>query len=263
MRPLGPALLALATSLLLGGARPHGLPAQTILNVERLQPRDVSGWHWGVEGAVSVEEGNAESVDVLSGVVLGHRWTDDWLRAFVGLDYRSEEGQPLDRDRYLHLRLNHRFAERWQTFHFLQLQDSRRNLLRRRVLLGGGLRRRLVGGESTLDVGTGIMWESEELDGAQVTDDHPVEADLWRMANLVAATRRLSESVRLLGVAYFQPDLSRFGDFRFLLDVSLRIALTDNLALTVNNEWRHDSRPPGGVRSDDYLLSTGFALTFR
>lgn len=262
MRLLLHAFTSLA-ALLLALVAPRGLAGQTILNVERLQPRDVAGWHWGVEGALSVAEGNVEFVDVLAGVVLGHQWVDDWLRAFVGLDYRAEEGKPLDSDRYLHVRLNHRVAARWQTFHFLQLQDSRRNLLRRRVLLGGGFRRRLVGSESTLDVGAGVMWESEELDGPRVTDDHPVDADLWRMANLVSATRRLSESIRLLAVAYFQPDLSAFGDFRFLMDVSLRIALTDNLALTVNNEWRHDSRPPGGVRPDDYLFSTGFALTFR
>jgi hypothetical protein len=262
MRLLRPTLASLAV-LLVAVAAPRGLAGQIILNVERLQSPQAAGWHWGVEGALSVAEGNVDFVDVLAGLAVGHRWENDWLRAFVGLDYRSQEGQPLDSDRFLHLRLNHRLAERWQSFHFLQIQDSRRNLLQRRLLLGSGVRRRLLDGEGTLDVGTGVMWEDERLDGARVTDDHPVDAAVWRMASLVAASRPLTESVRLLGSAYFQPDLSRLGDFRFLVDASLRIALTENLSLTVNNEWRHDSRPPGGVRPDDYLLSTGFALTFR
>jgi hypothetical protein len=263
VRFLSPSVVLTAAALLVGATGGGPLQAQTILNVERLQAADLAGWHWGVEGGVSLAQGNREFVDLLAGVVLGHRWTNDWVRAFAGLDYRSEEGRPLDSDRFLHLRLNHRISERWQSFHFLQVQDSRRNLLQRRVLVGTGARRRLLEDGATLDVGTGVMWESERLDASRVTDDHPVDADLWRMANLLAATVPLTESTRLVGVAYFQPDLTRPGDFRLLTDVSVRIALTANLALTINSEWRHDSRPPGGVGPDDYLLSTGFALNFR
>lgn len=236
---------------------------QTILNVERLQPGEVKDWHWGVEGALSVSRGNTKYVDVLAGIVLGHRWTGDWLRGFAGLDYRSEKGKKLERDRYLHLRHNHWVAERWQTFHFVQLQESRRNLLQRRILAGSGLRHRLVGGVTTLYVGTGAMYEMEDLDSERVTGDHPVESRLWRMANLVVATRRLTESVRLVGVSYIQPAFSDLGDLRTLTDLSLLISLTEHVELAVRSEWRHDRRPPEDVDPDDFLLRTGFTFSFR
>jgi len=256
-------LQALGATLLLLGVVSSPARSQTILNVERLQPGDVAGWHWGVEGGFSLSRGNTDKVDVGIGAVLGYRWTRDWLRLFGGLDYLSEDGAKVDNDRYLHVRFNHRLTDRWQTFHFVQVQSRYASLLRSRFLVGGGLRRNLIEGRTTLDVGTGLMYESESLDPDEDIGDHPREARVWRMANLLVLTRSLTESVTLIGVSYVQPDLSDFGDFRTLVDLSLRIALTQNLDLTIQNEWRHDSRPPSGVEADDYSLKTGFAVSFR
>ena len=257
----GAVLAGLTAALLL---LPAGTAAQTILNIERLQPGDVSGWHTGVEGSFSFADGNTDKLEVISGVILGYQWEGGWLRAFGGFNYLSEDDDPVENDRYLHLRYNRRLAERWRSFHFAQIQASRTKRLERRVLLGSGIRRRLVQGErTTFDVGTGVMWEDERLDAAQVEGGHPVESEVWRMANLFVATRQLTESVRLLGVAYVQPDLSDFGDTRTLADASLVIDLTEQVALTIRGEWRHDSRPPDNVETDDVSLSTGFAVTFR
>lgn len=250
-----------ATALGLAAAAPAG--AQTILNIERLQPRDVEGWHWGVEGALSVSEGNTEYADVLAGVVLGHRWPRDWVRVFTGLDYRSETGEGLEDDRYLHVRYNHSLSERWQTFHFLQLQSSHASLLQRRTLLGSGIRHRIVDGTTTLDVGTGAMYERERLDGDRVAGDHPVQPRAWRMANLLVVTRRLTESLRLIAVGYVQPDLSALDDLRTLADLSFLLALSENVDLAIRSEWRHDSRPPEDVERNDLVLRTGVTVSFR
>ncbi len=258
--PSWAALVALAL-IAPGAAEPTS--AQTILNVERLQPGDVQEWHWGAEGALSMAQGNSDYVDILAGLALGHRWANDWLRGFAGVDYRSEKGKGLESDRYLHVRFNHWLGERWQTFHFVQLQDSHANMLRQRVLLGSGLRRRLIDGASTLDVGIGAMHESEDLDPDRVTGAHPVESDVWRMANLIVATRRITDSVRLIGVSYYQPDLSAFEDFRLLTDLSLLFSLTKNVELVLRSEWRHDQRPPEGVERDDFVLRTGVTVSVR
>ena len=242
---------------------PRDSVAQTILNVERLQPGDVSGWHWGVEGELTAARGNDRYVDLLAGVVTGVRGGDDWIRVFLGVEYNDEDPESTESERYVHVRYNRWWAERTQTFHFFQHQGSRAGRLQRRTLLGTGIRHRFVDGPITLDVGTGAMREWERLDPAQVVGDHPVESAVWRMANLVVATRSLTQSVRLVGVAYIQPDLAAWGDLRTLTDLSLQIALTENVDLTVRGEWRHDSRPPQAVRNDDLVLSTGFTVSFR
>lgn len=255
-----PRLLAVACALA-GLVNPLG--AQTILNVEREQPDDVEGFHWGVGGSASLARGNTENVDIDAGVVVGYRWTGDWLRMFGGLDFLSEDGEDVESDRYLHVRFNRRLTDRWKTFHFVQIQARLASLLQRRLLLGSGIRYRVLDGTTTFDVGTGAMYESEDLDPDEDIGTHPVEARVWRMANLVVFTRPLTESVRLIAVSYIQPDFSDFGDLRALVDLSLRISLTENLDLTVQNEWRHDSRPPGDVEPNDYVLRTGFSVSFR
>src|SRR6056297_311597 len=108
-------LLVLLTALVL--KFPAETRAQTILNVERLQPGDVDGWHWGLQGEFSLSRGNNEYFDLLTGVIMGHRWADHWPRLFLGLDYRSETGEPLQNERYLHARYNYWLADHWQTFH--------------------------------------------------------------------------------------------------------------------------------------------------
>lgn len=253
--------MLVAACALAAFAAPAG--AQTILNVEREQPSDVERWHWGVGGSASLARGNTENVDVDAGVVVGYRWTGDWLRLFGGLDFLSEDGEDVESDRYLHARFNRRLTDRWKTFHFVQVQARLASLLKRRFLVGSGIRYRVLDGKTTLDVGTGAMYESEDLDPDEDLGSHPVEARVWRMANLVVFTRPLTESVRLIGVSYIQPDLSDFADLRALVDLSLRISLTENLDLTVQNEWRHDSRPPGDVEPNDYVLRTGFSVSFR
>ena len=257
-------LFGLCTAAILAvlAAVPRPASAQTILNVERLQPGDVEEWHWGVEGAFAVSQGNTEYLDVLAGVVTGYRWPGDWLRLFTGLDYRSETGEGLERDQYLHLRFNHWLAARWQTVHFVQLQSSRANLLQQRVLVGSGLRHRVVDATTTLDIGSGVMYEAERLDEERVIGSHPVSSRTWRMANLIVATRPLTESVRLISTGYVQPDLADFDDTRLLTDLAILISLTESVELTVRGEWRHDSRPPEDVVPNDVVVRTGFTFSF-
>lgn len=50
----------------------------------------------GIDVQRRFASGNTKYVDVLAGIVLGHRWTGDWLRGFAGLDYRSEKGKKLE-----------------------------------------------------------------------------------------------------------------------------------------------------------------------
>ena len=116
---------------------------------------------------------------------------------------------------------------------------------------------------TTLDIGTGAMYEEEDLDPARVTGSHPLQTRIWRMANLMVVTHPLTQSVRFIGVGYVQPDLSAFDDVRTLTDLSLLIGLTENVDLAIRGEWRHDSRPPANVVPNDAVVRTGFTFSFR
>jgi len=248
----------------LTSASPRLLGAQTILNVERLQPRETHGWHAGVEGSLDVGRGNDAHTNLLAGVAAGYRWPGDWARVFAGINYKAKGDGSLDNDRYLHVRYNHWWRPRLQSFHFVQLQENHTGVLRERFLLGSGLRLRLwETSPTTFDVGNGVMYEHEDLDAARIEDDHPARERVLRMANLLVLNRRLREGLRFVGVGYVQPRLDAFADARTLADLSLLIAVTDQVDLAVRFQWRHDTRPPGGVLADDFAFTSGFTVSLR
>jgi hypothetical protein len=75
--------------------------------------------------------------------------------------------------------------------------------------------------------------------------------------------QRLRTDVRFVGVAYVQPRYDDLGDARTLTDLSLLFALTDEVDLAVRWQWRHDTRPPGGVEPDDFKFTSGFTVALR
>jgi len=263
-RSLPFALLRAVLLLVACFARASPSAAQTILNVERLTQRETPGWHAGVEGSLDMARGNSDHTNLLAGVALGYRWPEEWLRLFAGMSYERDNDGSVDNDRYLHLRYNHDWAERLQSFHFAQVQVNRTGVLRDRFLLGSGLRLRVAQTErTTIDVGTGAMYEREGLDSARIRDDHAVLTNAMRMANLLVVHRRLRADVRFVGVAYLQPRYDDFGDTRALSDLSLLIALTNEVDLAVRWQWRHDTRPPGGVEPNDFSFTSGFTVALR
>jgi putative salt-induced outer membrane protein YdiY len=255
--PVGVALLSMASA--------RGLAAQAILNVERLQPRNVHGWHAGVEGSLDLARGNSSHTNVLAGFATGYRWPGDWIRIYTGIDYESKDNGRLDNDRYLHLRYNHWWKERVQSFHFVQLQGSHSSVIHDRFLLGSGVRVRVAGRtRTTFDVGGGVMYELEDLNRARFAGSgQPITTRYFRMADLLVLNRQLKDGVRFLGVGYLQPRWDDLGDMRALSDLSLFIALTDHVDLAVRYQWRHDTQPPEGVKPDDYSFTTGLTLNLR
>jgi putative salt-induced outer membrane protein len=248
----------------LAATAPSPLPAQTIINIERLQPQDVTGWHASVGGAFSVSGGNDDHFDLSTGFALGYRWAPHWIRLFTGLEYRAEDGASTTDNRYAHLRYGYEFSRWWRTFHFAQLQQNQSLLLQERALLGSGVRRTLFRTERTLvDIGTGAMYERELLDAEQLQAVEAAESRTWRMANLFVVSRQFRHNLRLIGVGYLQPDLGDLDDFRALTDLSFLVGLGPMVDLTLRFEWRHDSRPPTGIERGDYLFETGVVFSLR
>jgi hypothetical protein len=238
--------------------------AQTIVNVERLQPGDARGWHGSIGGSFKVTGGNEDVLDIKTGFSVGHRWDAHWLRLFTGVDYRSREGTRTTDNRFAHLRYTYVLSESWQTFHFTQLQQNQALLLRERVLLGSGVRRTLYRSpRSSFDLGTGAMYERELLDAERIGPDDVVQARAWRMANMAVASRQFRDNLRFVGVAYLQPDLADLADYRALADASLLVGLGPMVDLTLRFEWRHDSRPPSTIGPTDYVFETGIVVSLR
>jgi putative salt-induced outer membrane protein YdiY len=258
-------------ALLLGGAfslaaltTPHAGACQAILNVESLQGREVEGFQAELSGDLSLAEGNTEVVQIGASLGASFETERHWLRAFAGLNRLTKGGEEiLDREHF-HLRYNLLLSQTIRTFHFFQLQSAQNLFLKRRVLLGSGVRMCVARGEETsLEVGTGVMLEMERLDPDRLPPGADPDDDVFRLANLLVGSGPLGQESRWTAVIYHQPLLSSFEDYRLLGEMGLSVKVTRFLDLNVAFNWRHDNKAPEGLKEDDLGLKTGFTLRIR
>lgn len=243
---------------------PSSGQGQAILNVERLQGEVSEGLHGEISGRIRFASGNTNLYQAGADLGLGYLSEQHWFRVYGGIDHLDQEGRGIVDNQYLHLRYNYLFSERLKTFHFFQLQANENLFLDRRTLLGTGLRARLTGTpERGLDMGTGLMFESERLNEENLEPGEEAETEVIRMSNILVGSGPLGERNRWVTVIYYQPNVVSFGDYRLTGEVGLGFELIGALDLDVTLTWRHDSRAPAGLEEDDVALRTGITYRFR
>ena len=244
--PFGAVLVAAA----LCGA-PAPAAAQVIQNYESMDRAAGEGVYATFALALDVSAGNSEYVDADASGAFGYKGERNWIRLYPGYRVKRAGSATVADERAAHLRHSWLFTERTRSFAFLQFQSDRALELERRVLLGGGLRHRIVGigEEGGLDLGVGVMWEEEKLETGE-------EEELFRGANLVSATGTAG-SVELTLTGYLQPALTDWADHRIAASGSAAVPLGEAWALTVSARFRRDSRPPPEVDPNDAGLTVG------
>ncbi len=257
--------VALLAAALLGLALPAPASAQAaILNTETLQPSDVSGFFLSLSAAADLQGGNSDVARLSGSGAIGFQGERNRVVLMGGLSYLSASDSVSTSDRYAQLRYNRFLTKRTRTFHFVQVQASRAQLLRRRVLVGSGLRHAFLAGENTrLDLGAGLMWEHERLNVSGLPPGTAARGTDWRGELLAVASRRLSKSSRLSEVMYAEPRVDRPSDVRVLSELRLGANVTAGVQLTLAFRWRYDSRPPPSVRRHDVELEAGLGALVR
>lgn len=252
------ALFAMVLGLAAGAAP---AAAQAILNAESLEPKDTAGLHALLRASGGFQTGNARVVQAAGGGAIGYRTGRHWLRIMGGLDYLGSRDSSLVNSRYIHVRYSFIFSSRLRTFHFWQLQSNQALLLKRRALLGTGLRLDVLRRNGVdAAIGTGLMYEWERAARSRAAPNDVVRNTTVRMANLAVFGVTLPSKAHLLSVTYFQPSLDAPSDYRALSDLALDLPLAGAIDVGMELEWRHDSRPPKGVQDDDFALRTTVTL---
>ncbi len=254
-----PRVVASTLAVALSVAAP--VEGQAILNVERLQVDTREGFSGTATAAGSYAAGNTDVLQLDAALGAAYRGARHWPRLFAGGELlRSGNGRIVD-NRFAHLRYGYLFSPRVRSFHFVQVQSNNNLLVAWRVLVGTGLRRRIsMADRLTLELGSGPMLERERLDRDRVGSGVPLQTSVVRLATVGVVRWQVGADVTLLNVAYHQPAVGAFGDFRLLDDLTLSSRLGRGLSVDVTLNWRHDSRPPPEVDGDDVRLRVGLAL---
>lgn len=251
------AVLAALVALLTAGP----LAAQSVLNTERVQPQDVSGFFTSLDAGTMLQGGNSDVVHLKGNGAVGYRAKRSWIVLVGGLTYLSSSDSVSTEDRFAQIRYGWFITGRTRTFHFVQIQNSREQALAHRFLLGSGVRHSFVWNEDDrLDLGAGLMWESEKLDASLLPPGTPTSSRDVRGDLVAFAAHRLSSTSKLTNMLYVEPRVDAPADTRFLDEAHFIVSVTGSVDLDVGFQWLHDSRPPTSVRPNDVELDTSLSL---
>jgi hypothetical protein len=247
--PAARLLPALATLvLLLAGARASH--AQVIRSYEALDQAAGEGFYSTLGLSLDASGGNVRYTDADFSAAVGYRGEKNFLRFYPAYRVRSQEGTRQQDVRTLHLRHSYFFSEGLRSYAFAQYQSDLALQLDSRVLIGGGMRKRLVElTEGGVELGLGVMWEAEQVTG------QALETDV-RGANLLVVNGK-SGSVDLNFTGFYQPRLDNFRDVRLAFSGTAAVPLRSSLSLTVSLRWLLDTDPPPTVQREDYGMTVG------
>ena len=239
------------------------LSAQTVVNAEKLEGYIRDGYYAGGEADIGIERGNSDVTEFEAMTITGYKSQKHWIKFLSGFKFLSEEKTSLIRRYFGQLRYNFILSDAYRTFVFYQLQHNRSLLLKNRQLIGVGFRGSFAISDLTqFDLGTGLMVERESLDSEKITpDDDPISKD-FRLANLFLLRHTFNQLFSIMNVAYFQPRVTDFKDFRLFDELSLIINIRTNFKLDVSLVWLYDSRPPMTVKRYDFSMKNGVIFHF-
>jgi len=188
------------------------------------------------------------------------RYTDF---AVFSYDYGKSRGRTDTNREFAHLRHRFRFAPVWALEGFVQAEHDEFARLSFRGLVGGGVRRTLLEREGVAAVylGLGGMFERELLRRGFGASD-PREQSTARGNSYLSMQMQFNAQTRFSSTAFYQPDVTDFGDFRLLEEAAMHVRLADGLELRLNIEVRYDNRPPQTVKRTDTSYTTGITVSF-
>ena len=170
----------------------------------------------------------------------------------------KSEGSGFVNRGFQHFRYNYHFKDS-SRFCFEAFQQSQFNRIQRidfRHLLGSGLRFDVIDTKNyQLSVGSGFMWEYEELvEGA-------ISRDLLS-TSFLSFVGQFNKSIGLNTISYFQPKITNAGDFRFSNETSVRFKINKNLSFRLIYSIMHDTRDIEDVRKTNYVFRNALQISF-
>ena len=180
-----------------------------------------------------------------------------WVKSTGGVDMIQENNDDIANDKFFQLRHTYKLNNWSHTFTFFQLQNSYALGVKKRQLLGSGVRLKCKNAEQMkFDLGVGLMQEMEEYNY-----DIPI-SNKYRLTSMIIFQSYIND-VFLKNVAYYQPDVTNIWDFRLLNELDITFEINDWLDYEVNYILRYDNEPPVFLDKQlDQYITSGFNIKF-
>ncbi|AXJ02069.1 Protein of unknown function, DUF481 [Cyclonatronum proteinivorum] len=232
-----------------------------VLNIESLRmDADTSKtWAGSLTFGFSASKNDSETIQLSNDATLVHLGQTHSYLLLSSLNLISIDDE-LVNNGHIHLRGTLGYRQRWSPELFTQLQYSRDWGLKRRALLGGGIRHNTFQKEHfRAGITTGLMFEHEVW--------HPEEAPRAEYNRLKSTTSlltrgKLTESTSLYIVGYYQAEPERFLSPRLTANVELRFTVSRYVRFNAQFSTTYDYNPVPDVESWIYSFRNSFTIVF-
>ena len=211
---------------------------------------------------ISGKNGNTQKIK--AGLGARVQWYEKDATRFIVVNYEyGESADVKDTNKtFVHLRNIQYQSKNFAWESFAQIAEDEFTRLDSRMLLGGGVRLKLIKSEDkSVDLGLGLFREREKLDLVPLTTDAGV--DYGNRMNLYLVYKStLSSHSRLSSTLYYQPDINEMSDYRLFEQFALQLDITENLSFNLSVDIYHDSKPAQLIKGTDTTYNTGFEYNF-
>ncbi|OIP53483.1 MAG: hypothetical protein AUK54_08745 [Helicobacteraceae bacterium CG2_30_36_10] len=163
---------------------------------------------------------------------------------------------------YSHLRYIHKVTEEVVRVEaFAQLQTDKFKLLKERALGGAGTRFKIFEVFKDAKGYFGIGGLYEHISYIQDAYNNPNEDNI-RFNNYLAYTIKFGEDSSFSYTFYYQPLYDNINDYVASHDVELKLHVYKELFLQLSVSYNLDSKPPIGVKREDFTQESTFVFNF-
>ncbi len=215
---------------------------------------------------MALHKGNTDLFRINGDININYFKGNNYLFLIGHLAQGEKNGEKYLNKGFAHLRGIHRFSKRLMAEVFTQEEFNKFILLKRRFLIGGGLRVLLFKQEKgnhgiAFNAGVGLMWE-KELFNHPNGEFRKEDTRMVKSTNYLSIDWKLSETVNFQTVSYIQFNVGKEKSTRLTTDVTFDVKLVKALSYYASFHYRHDSTPPLLVKNYDIYITNGITLTF-
>ncbi len=230
-----------------------------VLNAESLRKvTDTSGFTGSASLDFSLKKDVNDYFGFRSNVHLQYKMNRNLVLLKNDIEFQKIEGNKFANSGISHLRYNYKVFSRitWEVF--AQAQYNKVSKINFRGLLGTGPRFKLSNSDKyRFYLGTLVMYEQEELDDGVTPIQRDVRGSMYFSFSLYP-----TKNVSIISTTYYQPNLSRFKDYRVSSQSSLLIKMFENFSFKTSYTFIFDQYPAEGIPNSQYNLSSGIAYMF-
>ena len=177
----------------------------------------------------------------------------NWQR-FAIFSYKREEkdNSITSNNTFVHLRGVRKLTPLVAIEGFIQLSEKPLQKIKRRELIGAGLR---LSPYKSIKIGLGIFNEDEEriLSKARET---------VRINSYITNSFNISKTASFDTTLYIQPDLEDFSELRSYLVLGLRLKISERFSSIITYENTHDSSPPPLTDKSNSFYGVKFSFEY-